>query len=114
MDSGPITVTIVNATSLAAAVQLPPEWRPIAIVTPAAWTAANLSFQVSHDGGTTFNDFYDDGGNEVLVTASASRFIALPPRIFAGVTNIKVRSGTSAVPVNQGGTRTLVLVGRGY
>lgn len=89
------------------------DWPAIGLIMPAAWTAADLTFQVSIDG-TNYYNLYDDGGNEVLVDAAVDRYVALPPTLFAGVLQFKVRSGTSGTPVNQGADRTITIVGRPY
>ncbi|MDD5585626.1 MAG: hypothetical protein PHY92_01545 [Alphaproteobacteria bacterium] len=84
--------------------------RLFGFVMPAAWTAANLTFQMSHDGGTTWANVYDSNGNELTATVAASRYVALDPANFASLAMIKVRSGTSGTPVNQAAERTLQLV----
>lgn len=83
------------------------------IIIPGAWTAANLTFQVSPTSGGTYVDLYDDAGNEVTVTVGgASRGIGVD--LLAGVLAqwrfIKLRSGTTGTPVNQAAERTLTLV----
>ncbi len=83
----------------------------IGIAMPAAWTAANLTFQASVDG-STYNDVYDDAGAEYTVTAAAARYIILDPADFAGFRFLKIRSGTTGTPVNQVAARTLVLNAR--
>ena len=88
--------------------------QPIGIAMPAAWDAANLTFQVSHDGGTTFNNLYDKDGTEYTVTASTSRYIILPPADFAGITHFKIRSGTAATPVTQTAARSIPVLVRPY
>jgi hypothetical protein len=75
---------------------------------PAAWTAANLTFQVSHDG-TNFFNLYDKDGTEYTVTADASRAIILPLSDWVGIEHLKIRSGTAAAAVNQGAERTIVI-----
>lgn len=80
----------------------------VGIQMPAAWTAANLTFSASMDGGVTFNDLYDDSGTERTVTAAAGRSITLDPMRFLGCTHLKIRSGTSAAAVNQGAARTIL------
>ncbi len=75
---------------------------------PSAWTAANLTFSGSMDGGATYNDLYDEVGTERSVVAAASRSITLDPAKFLGLTHIKVRSGTTGTPVNQGAARTII------
>jgi hypothetical protein len=78
---------------------------------PAAWTAATLTFQVSYDG-TTFVDLYDDTGTEIQWQAAASRFIVpSAPSQFFGIQALKVRSGTTGTPVNQGADRAIQVVG---
>lgn len=77
---------------------------------PAAWTAANLTFQVSTDD-STYNDLYISDA-EYTLTAAASR--ALGVAAADGVRMhryLKVRSGTSGAPVDQGTDRVLRLVG---
>jgi hypothetical protein len=75
---------------------------------PAAWTAASLTFQGSADG-TTYGDLYD-AGTEMSTAAGASRVIHLDWTKFVGLRFLKIRSGTTGVPVNQGGDRVLTLV----
>lgn len=78
------------------------------IIMPAAWDAADLTFQVSDDGGTTFQNLYWDWGAEMVVDAAQGLTIELSPFIkLSNIDQLKVRSGTSGVPVAQtavGGT----------
>lgn len=101
------TATIANNANLSEAVTLG-GLALLRISMPSAWTTASLTFQGSEDG-TTFNDLYDDSGTEVAVAASASRCIVVDPTKFISTPYLKVRSGTSASPVSQGGARTLTL-----
>lgn len=108
------TATIANAASQSGEVDL--EGLSLqAIVMPAAWTAANLTFLASDTSGGTFNPVHDDAGAEVTVTAAAARAIGLDAvsRELDGLRYIKVRSGTTGVPVAQGAERILSLVLRG-
>lgn len=75
---------------------------------PSAWTAAALTFSVSMDGGTTYNDLYDDTMTERSIAVVASRAITVDPTKFMGCTHLKIRSGTGASAVNQGAARTLI------
>ena len=95
-----VPVTIASGTSLSAAVNCG-GLRLFGLVMPAAWTTANLTFQMSHDGGATWVNMYDASGTELTTPAAASRFIAVDPAQFAAVTLIKVRSGSAATAVNQ-------------
>jgi hypothetical protein len=108
-DAVIFTATIANGESLSGAVDFGSA-RLTRIVMPAAWTAANLTFQSSYNG-TDFNNLYDVFGTQYTAIADASRAIIIPPNDFIGIRYLKVRSGTSGSPVNQGGARSLILVG---
>lgn len=107
------TVTIANGASLSSAAAVGGKGAIVtAIIMPAAWTAAGLSFQASHDG-TTWYEVIKTDGNAVEVTApAADEWIVLPTTLIGPVPYLKVRSGTSAAPVNQLAERTLTLVSR--
>lgn len=105
------TVTIANGASLSGELPVGRGCTVVGIVMPAAWTAANLTFQASHDG-TTFNNLYDNG-TEYTITAAISRYIAVDPNKFDSISRLKVRSGTAGAPVNQtGADRAITLVVR--
>jgi hypothetical protein len=110
-------VTIANGTSLSDEVDMS-GLQLVAIQMPSGWTTANLTFQagviVSQDGKNTitYGNVLDDGGTEVVVTAAASGFITIRPTVAAalrGIKFLKVRSGTSATPVNQAAARIITL-----
>lgn len=101
------TATIANSASLSATVNLASRVL-VGVLMPATWTAADLTFQVSLDG-STFVNAYDATGAEVTAVVDASTFVWLSPSIFAGAKFLKVRSGTSDTPVNQGGARSIEL-----
>jgi hypothetical protein len=82
--------------------------RAVRIAMPAAWTAANLTFQASYDNAT-WNNLYSSDGSEYTVIAAASRSIILPYADFMGIRYLKVRSGTSSAAVQQGADRALVI-----
>ncbi len=104
-----VPITIANGQSISGAANLG-GLRLFGIVMPAAWTAASITFQMSADGGSTWNNVYDQNGNEVTVTAGSSRFIALDPATLPAVQWLQARSGTASSPVNQGADRSLTLV----
>ena len=107
-----VPVTITNGTALSASVGIGINSAVVGIIMPAAWTAANLTFQASVDDAT-FNNLYDAAGTEFTVTAAVSRFIALDPSKTDSISRLKVRSGTAGTPVNQvGADRTITLVVR--
>ena len=93
------TATIAAGASLSGVVSLT-EHTLHGIAIPAVWTTANLTFQVSLDG-TTFFELYDDAGNEIVVTAPAGAYLALDPTRWRPINCLKIRSGTSGIPVNQ-------------
>lgn len=103
----PLDIAIANGASLSVAYNLQGKI-PAGIYMPAAWTAAGLTFQVSPDGVTYYNLHTSAG--EYSLTTAASIFLSLSQANFAGANYIKVRSGTGAVPVNQGAARALVLM----
>lgn len=82
----------------------------IGIQMPSAWTTADLTFQGAYDDDATFVDLYNVAGVEVNVKAAASRYIPVDPADFRGVLFLKIRSGTSASPVNQAADRELILI----
>lgn len=105
-----IPVTIASGTSLSAATDLGP-YRVFAIVPPTSWTAASLTFQGSSNG-VDFYDLFDDTGTEISVTVTASKYIILTaPVKLLGLRWLKVRSGTTGTPVNQGADRIVKLIG---
>ena len=104
-----VPVTILDTESLSAAVDLKGA-DVLRIAMPAAWDAADLTFQVSDDAGATFRNLYWDWGPELVVDAAAARTIELSP--FVGLHNIdqlKIRSGTAGVPVVTTADRIILL-----
>lgn len=108
---GPLTtktVTIPNGGSLSDPIDLG-AYHLARISTPAAWDAADLTFQASHDG-VTFNNLHVAASDtEYTVQAGASRDILIPVDDFLSISHLKIRSGTSGVAVNQSAARSLVL-----
>lgn len=108
-QTGTLTVTIAAGGSLSNAIDLATQ-RLAGIAIPAAWTAANLTFQASTDG-ITFNDLYDWLGGEYTVQVGGpARHLQLPLADFLGLRHLKIRSGIAAAPVAQAASRTLTLV----
>lgn len=82
---------------------------------PANWTTASLSFQVSADGGTTWNELTSSAGGAFAIGSLANgtaRYVAIDPTTLRGAQSIKLRSGTVGAPVNQTNTVTLTIVTR--
>ena len=101
------TATIENGGSLSGAVDLGGR-KLVAIVMPAAWDAADLTFQASPDGVNYF-DVYD-GSAERTVEVAADYYSALAIGDWVGIRWLKVRSGTSGTPVAQTLESVLTLV----
>ena len=72
----------------------------VGIHMPAVWDAAVITFQVSMDNAD-YLDAYSAAGAEHTLTVAADQHIWLDPSQFASYRWVKVRSGTSAAPVNQ-------------
>ncbi len=105
------TVTIADSASLSGASASMVGKTLVAAVTPSGWTTAAISFQVSWDGGTTYAVLLDSTGVEYSASSVvASRFVALDPTMFLGVTNVKVQSGTSGSTTAQTGSDIVTLV----
>ncbi len=106
-----LTATIASGASLSDALDLGGTM-VTGIIMPSAWTAANLTFQVSMNGGSNdFQNLYDDS-TEVTVTAAASRNIRLNGDLWRNFRYLKIRSGTSGAAVNQGASRSVLVVVR--
>lgn len=85
------------------------------VIFPAAWTAADLSFQAADVSGGTFGEILTDPGSgtgTALALDGAAGQVSLftLPNLFDGISFIKVRSGPSGVPVNQGADRALIIL----
>jgi len=104
------SVTIAAAASLSSAASC--QGRALAgILMPAAWTAADLTFQASVDG-TTYGNFYTVAGAEITVIATVDNFIQIEPSGFSGPLYLKVRSGPAGAAQNQAAARIITLVFR--
>lgn len=80
----------------------------VGLYMPATWTAAAITYSVSFDGAT-FHDMFKDG-SEYTTSAGAGQYIPIAYQDFMGVRRIRLRSGTSGAPVNQGGERSIQMV----
>ena len=68
-----ISATIANGASLSGALDLN-ERTPVALLMPAAWTAASITFQASFDNSTFYNVFTAAGG-EYTLTVDVDQYI---------------------------------------
>ena len=86
----------------------------LGFISPAAWTAAALTLEVSVDNTNWFGIVYDSYGVQInsysSLTVNAgynADFINLLPFRY-----IRLRSGTTATPVNQAAARTFTVLSR--
>lgn len=78
---------------------------------PSSWTAADLSMQVCDTETGTYSEVFTDPGTGVGTVGAwdaAANQCTLVSQMIANCF-IKLRSGPSGVPVNQGADRTLTL-----
>jgi hypothetical protein len=105
------SATIANGASLSNSISLG-GLRLFGFIMPNAWTTAGLTVLASLDLGATFvpmKSLYD--GTEITYVVNASSYFPIPnPQVLAAVPMIKLQSGSSAVPVNQGADRSIGLV----
>jgi hypothetical protein len=105
--------TIADTQSLSGAVDLGNSVL-IGVMAPAAnWTAAKLTYQGSVDGVTYVTVMDPDTGTEYETpSVAAAQGYPVDPKVFLPWRFVKVRSGTTAVPVAQAGGDALTLVAR--
>lgn len=87
----------------------------VGIVMPDTWTAANITFLAAarddqNGAPATFVPIHDAAGTELSVTTAANRMVSIAPDATRPARRIKLRSGTTATPVNQLAARTLIVV----
>lgn len=118
-DADYLTATIGAGAALSAAVNLGAK-SLVGLVMPSAWTAADITFQASGDGGATFGELVltDLAAADAVATVqihspATSQFIGIDPEKLRGVNVLKVRSGTSGAPVNQVAQADITLIVRG-
>lgn len=68
------SVTIPDTAAVSDAIQIPAGYAIVAVDVDASWTAADLGFQISTDGGTTYVDVWSGVGT----TTSRSRLTGIP------------------------------------
>lgn len=98
-----------GATGQSAAVDLT-GFAVTGIVMPATWVAAGITMLTSDAEAGTFLPVHDAAGTEMLITVAASRFVALSPDATSSLRWVKLRSGTTATPVDQTAERALTLI----
>lgn len=102
-----VTAIIAKDESLSNAIPVT-GYSTVEIHMPAAWDAANLTFQSGIEESGTFQDMYDDNEVELTVKVAAERNITTTK--LQGAAFVRFRSGTSAAPVAQAAARTITVV----
>ena len=117
-----------GATGQSAAINIS-QWDVVGIIVPTGWATANITFLAADPrnssgnpgvtgrapANTVFASVYTDAGTELVFTVPATlpAFISVARAdTMSGVNYLKLRSGTTATPVNQTTTKTLTLVCR--
>ncbi len=108
MEPKRFTATIAKNDNLSTAVTLG-ERKHVGLIMPAAWDAADITFQVSYDG-VKYVNLYDKTGAEAVYKTDAGAGIQIGDFDLAPWKYIKIRSGTVAVPVNQTDEREIQVV----
>jgi hypothetical protein len=67
----------------------------VGIYTPSALTGTSLTFTASADNSTFVTVLEVGGASTYSVTMAASRYIPLDPRVFHGIQNVKLVSGST-------------------
>jgi len=109
-----VNVVITNGTSVSAGIDLT-NTAILGFLSPAAWTAAALNFEVSADNSTWITGgIFDSLGSAVgsYSTPAVSTAYSLDPISMLPWRYVRFRSGTSGSPVNQGADRTFVVITR--
>jgi hypothetical protein len=104
----PALATIHAGESLSAPVDLR-VGNVVLIISPAEWTDAEISVQVSIDG-TAFFDLFDSGGYELTRTIVPSGAQPVAPDLTEAAMYLKIRSGSRTAPVEQEADRTFTLM----
>jgi hypothetical protein len=74
----------------------------VRITCPGQWTNANLTFQISTDGASGYNDLYDAEGKEITILVRGDNSAIMIRDPWSKFINfIKFRSGTKDHPVKQ-------------
>jgi hypothetical protein len=82
----------------------------VGLVMPAAFDGSTITFLGGDSATGTFRPLYNAAGVEIAVMVAAGRFIAIDPNDFVAPPYLKLRSGTSATPVNQTANRTIMVL----
>ena len=114
MERATTTLTIPAAASVSEAMPLGTR-SLLGFVTPAAWTTAQLTLEVSLDGVTWFNaydSFTAQVGVYTNIPATTPTAYSIDNAALLPWSWVRFRSGTSAAPINQAANRVFQVVTR--
>lgn len=103
-----VTATIALNASLSGIIDLG-LMRLGRLVMPTEWTPAEITFDVSHDG-ETYKPFYSDDDTELVINPPVGVEREMTLSKWLSVRYLRIRSGTSSLPVPQLADRNIVLV----
>ena len=109
-----LKAVIANGASTSGTILVSGARSIVGIQMPAAWTAASLTFDGSHDG-TTFVPIHHGAGAYTITAAqgaAASLGVSLAAEAFAPWPFVRIRSGVIGTYVNQAAERTLQVLTR--
>lgn len=99
------TAVIANGASQSGVLDLT-ERVIVSIHLPDAWTAAAITLLAAETEAGDYSPVHDTSG-EVSFTVAAEQVLVIDPNVTRGLRYVKLRSGNTATPVNQGAERTL-------
>lgn len=99
------TATIANGETVSGAVDLN-DFALSGFITPAALTGTTMTFQGSADNGATYVAVHGTDGAAISYTVTTSKYYAINPINFLGLTHIKIVSGSA-----EGAARDITLIG---
>ncbi len=110
-DISSTTATIAKDGTLSGVVALN-GYNKFTLIMPAEWTAAHVTFQACDTVDGTFVDLYTEAAAEVDIDVSAGGVYPLTTSSasLSYLPYIKIRSGTTALPVQQAAARTITIV----
>lgn len=107
-----VTIPKDDATGLSGVYDFGGGATRIGLIMPAAWDAANISFQVSTTAGGTFGDLYVEGGTEAKLSAVPAQGKTYSLNTLAPALSpyrwVKVRSGLTGAAVTQTAASTVL------
>lgn len=106
--SATTTAAIASGTSLSSPIDLS-KGALVYMLTPSAWTAADLTFQISEDN-ITFYDLFDNAGFELKRTITPGVAVLVDTKWTEAAMWIKLRSGSRVKPINQAADRPFTLM----